>query len=605
MSEKLEWMSWGEAAFNRAKEENKLILIFLYSNWNHLSIETDRQVYSRPEIAELVDKYFVPVRVNCDLRPDVFEAFNRQYLNAVMTPAGGLVSNVPVQGEVEKFKSWFEHVTEDYRSGKLAAPPLSSRAWWHLPVKQPGKLNKDILGKAYGLFRKALDEDRKKIGAEGQASGMPGYDELEMAYLKKSVDENDEQKIFLNVESTGLKTYFDAVWGGMFRLGGDMEGPGARRAKLLDENARAIGVLSSAYLVYDDEYFLEMIKSNLDYINSFLSLRNGGYSGSQYSDLAGPAGYMEGAAFYSLDDAGRKKIGMPAIDKNVYADSNALLVKNLIQAADALSDSGLRNNAVNTMDYLFEKLWNDEKGVAHYIDGKGRTGAYGILRDNVYLLDAMIEVYESTGRTDYLNRAVKIAKLINSRFTNLSGGGYRAVVTDERLIKSLVGDHQPVETNMIMADCLRRLNIIAGIQTFITRAEKTLEDFAGDYSAASSVIPPVYAATVHRFTNKALVLTIVGDKNNSVTAELRREARRFYEPNKVVMTLDPVEDANELGQLPYKAKPEPTLYACVETACSLPMGDPARVNEHLRNFVGTYMHNREDGFRLQKLGPIE
>jgi uncharacterized protein YyaL (SSP411 family) len=102
--------------------------------------------------------------------------------------------------------------------------------------------------------------------------------------------------------------------------------------------------------------------------------------------------------------------------------------------------------------------------------------------------------------------------------------------------------------------------------------------------------------------NHPLKIVIVGNKKDAGTEALRREAAKFYLPNKVVLTLDPKEDAARLAELPYQARPKPTMYACVETACSMPVSDPAQVDSHLRRFVERYMLKKDKGpeaFKLQ------
>jgi hypothetical protein len=65
------WQAWGEAAFARAQAENKPILLDIGAVWCHWCHVMDRESYENPEMAERINRLFVPVKVDRDERPDV------------------------------------------------------------------------------------------------------------------------------------------------------------------------------------------------------------------------------------------------------------------------------------------------------------------------------------------------------------------------------------------------------------------------------------------------------------------------------------------------------------------------------------------------------
>jgi len=65
------WSPWGEAAFARAQAEDKPILLDIGAVWCHWCHVMDRESYEDPEIAALINEYFVAVKVDRDERPDV------------------------------------------------------------------------------------------------------------------------------------------------------------------------------------------------------------------------------------------------------------------------------------------------------------------------------------------------------------------------------------------------------------------------------------------------------------------------------------------------------------------------------------------------------
>jgi uncharacterized protein YyaL (SSP411 family) len=81
------WHPWGETAFARAQAEDKPILLDIGAVWCHWCHVMDRESYENPEIAALINEYFVAVKVDRDERPDVDARY--QAAVAAITGQGG------------------------------------------------------------------------------------------------------------------------------------------------------------------------------------------------------------------------------------------------------------------------------------------------------------------------------------------------------------------------------------------------------------------------------------------------------------------------------------------------------------------------------------
>jgi uncharacterized protein len=67
----VDWHEWGEAAFAKARSESKPILLDIGAVWCHWCHVIDRESYENPEIAALINQFYVAVKVDRDERPDV------------------------------------------------------------------------------------------------------------------------------------------------------------------------------------------------------------------------------------------------------------------------------------------------------------------------------------------------------------------------------------------------------------------------------------------------------------------------------------------------------------------------------------------------------
>jgi uncharacterized protein YyaL (SSP411 family) len=71
MHQPVAWNEWGSAAFSKARSEDKPILLDIGAVWCHWCHVMDRESYENTETAEIINKLFVPVKVDRDERPDV------------------------------------------------------------------------------------------------------------------------------------------------------------------------------------------------------------------------------------------------------------------------------------------------------------------------------------------------------------------------------------------------------------------------------------------------------------------------------------------------------------------------------------------------------
>ena len=78
------WNEWGATAFEKARAENKPVLLDIGAVWCHWCHVMDRESYEDPKTAEIINANFVPVKVDRDERPDV----DTRYQSAVQAISG-------------------------------------------------------------------------------------------------------------------------------------------------------------------------------------------------------------------------------------------------------------------------------------------------------------------------------------------------------------------------------------------------------------------------------------------------------------------------------------------------------------------------------------
>ena len=110
--------------------------------------------------------------------------------------------------------------------------------------------------------------------------------------------------------------------------------------------------------------------------------------------------------------------------------------------------------------------------------------------------------------------------------------------------------------------------------------EKALE---GNLEAAlqDSNAAAISGLAAARMSGHPLHIAVVGNPSDSLVTGLRNAAYHVFEPNKVILNLDPAKDAKRMETLMYPAEAAPALFVCVETLCSPPVRDPAQVEKQV------------------------
>lgn len=97
----VDWYPWGSVAFEKARRENKPIFVSIgYSTcyWCHVA---EREIYSNPQIAKLMNQWFINIKIDREERPDL----DRIYMLAtqIMTGTGGWPNNVFLTPDLKPF----------------------------------------------------------------------------------------------------------------------------------------------------------------------------------------------------------------------------------------------------------------------------------------------------------------------------------------------------------------------------------------------------------------------------------------------------------------------------------------------------------------------
>ncbi|MBI1722799.1 MAG: thioredoxin domain-containing protein [Gemmatimonadetes bacterium] len=179
------WHPWGDAAFAKARAEDKPILLDIGAVWCHWCHVMDGESYEDPELAAYLNEHFVCVKVDRDERPDVDARYQRAVqaltgqggwpLTAALTPDGDVFyggTYFPPDGKYGRpgFRAVLERVREIYHQQRdkveATAKELRGHLGQALDETARGELLPDLLGQAAEKMARLFDWRYGGFGAQ-------------------------------------------------------------------------------------------------------------------------------------------------------------------------------------------------------------------------------------------------------------------------------------------------------------------------------------------------------------------------------------------------------------------------------------------------------
>ncbi|MBI2542299.1 thioredoxin domain-containing protein [Candidatus Woesearchaeota archaeon] len=472
MKTKINWLEWGKSAFEKARKEDKPILLDLTAVWCHWCHVMDAGSYSDDDIAEAISKDFVPVKVDIDKRPDIKERYNMGgFPSTVFLNPDGCIIAGETYVPPERLKAMLKSVKEEYKKRKEEIKQKISEAAEKIikgEYASKAKISEDAVKEILLLVEGSFDSFYGGFGAQPKFPSPDVVDLLFLQYKKTKSKKCLEMAIkTLDEMRNGI---YDNVDFGFFRYSVSQDWKIPHYEKMLDTNAGLLRNYADAFDITGDEKYRETAVETISYINKFLSDQNGGgFYGSQDAD----------EEFYHLNADERKRKGYPHVDRTIYVDWNAMMISSYIKTGVVLNDGKITDFAVKTADFILEKCYDKGKGMSHYYDGEPHIR--GLLADNIHFLNCLVDIYAINKNQKYLGTMKELAGFILESFYDVKNGGFFDRIIEKGDFGTLNQRSRQFLDNSFCAVVFLRLHSIAKEEEYRQAAEKTLLYFADSY----------------------------------------------------------------------------------------------------------------------------
>ena len=313
----VDWYPWGAAAFTKAETEDKPVFLSIGYSTCHWCHVMEKESFEDPEIASVVNRLFVPIKVDREERPDI----DNTYMNVcqMITGSGGWPLNIFLTPDKKPIYAT-TYIPKSLKHGRLGIIDLLEKiadAWTSNRAKietsamqlvdslhkaeniqlNEMTLNDEPLGSALKFFKNNYDP---KSGGFGRAPKFPMSHNFFLLFRLWDRYGDEEAKIMALETLRAIRNggIYDQLGGGLHRYSVDHKWLVPHFEKMLYDQALLALAATEAFQITRENFFADMAEDILSYVLGNLTHSRGGFFCGEDADSEGQEG-----TYYLWDQA--------------------------------------------------------------------------------------------------------------------------------------------------------------------------------------------------------------------------------------------------------------------------------------------------------------
>jgi len=454
------WQTWSEDVLENAKQNKKPILLsigYASCHWCHVMAH---ESFEDKETADLMNKYFVNIKVDREERPDLdfvfqssFQLFNQtgggwpltMFLDENGVPfMGGTYFPKNSQNGLPSFKEVLQKVHDTYKEQKENIIKQKYLIVKNLDLKKNSVLSQDL----EPILEISLNYlDPIKGGYKG-APKFPTFNLYEtlLYFYNKTSNTKYLEPVTLLIKQICSKGIYDHVEGGISRYTVDEDWVIPHFEKMLYDNIQFILLLSRYCKINKDEYFRDKLDQTIEFIKKEFLNKNQLLGSAYDADSDGEEGKyyvytyddikeIENITnYFEIDEKGnwenkiilvekkkapkkvleklleiRLKKNKPFFDDKTQLDLNCMWISGLIAAHEVLPERGYLNLAESFFNLIEENYL--KKNIQH-----SYSKEIVFLEDYAFLINALNDLSDKTMNFKYKDLAKKLSTEAINKF---------------------------------------------------------------------------------------------------------------------------------------------------------------------------------------------
>jgi uncharacterized protein YyaL (SSP411 family) len=552
LATELKWSDWSEDLFTRAAAEKRFVILDLEAVWCHWCHVMEKTTYADPTVKSLLAEKYLPVRVDQDANPDLSGRYGDWGWPAtiVFAPDGSEI--VKMRGYIEpaRMQALLKAIIDDPSPG-----PSVGEAFEVKPSTSAflDKEQRAALGKNYN------ESYEEKLGGWGEAQKYIDADSMDLAIARAEAGDATATRRARQTLDAAIAV-IDPVWGGVFQYSEAGAWNRIHFEKIMSFQAQYLRQYSQAYALWKDAKYLAAARDIERYLAGFLRAPEGAFHVSQDADLNHD---VDGHTYYALSDGERRKLGMPRIDRNLYARENGWAISGMAAYYSVSGDAKAIEIAERAARWIIANRALGDGGFRH--GEKDRGGPF--IGDTLAMGQAFLDLYAATGDRDWLTSAAKAGDFITT-FRD-DAGGFFTSKTPEARTGVFARPAKLIDDQVQVARFMNMLHRYFGHDGYREQAAHAMRYLAGASMEMVRPLPGVLLAD-DELAVEPTHITIVGHKDDQRAQDLHAIARALPARYKRLEWLDLREGKLPNPDVEYPDMGEPAAFACSNRICSFP-----------------------------------
>jgi uncharacterized protein YyaL (SSP411 family) len=548
----LKWSDWNDELFSRATAEKRFVILDLEAVWCHWCHVMEKTTYADPDVQSLLASKYIPVRVDQDANPDLSSRYGDWGWPAtiVFGPDGSEIAKIRGYIEPERMQALLKAIIDDPSPGPSVADGFEVK-----PATSAflAKAQREQLSKNY-------DESYEEaLGGWGEVQKYIDADSMDLAITRAEAGDATATKRARQTLDAAL-ALIDPVWGGVFQYSETGSWRKPHFEKIMSFQAQYLRQYSQAYALWKEPRYLSAARDIERYLVAFLQGADGAFYVSQDADLNHD---VDGHKYYALDDAERRKLGMPRIDKNLYARENGWAISGLAAYYNISNDPKALQSAERAAKWVLANRARPDGGFDH--GPKDRGGPF--IGDTLAMGQAFLDLYAATGNRDWLTSAAKAGDFV-ATFRDEAGGFFTSRKSEAKT-GVFARPAKLMDDQVQVARFMNMLNRYYGSDAYREQASHAMRYLASASAEMMRPLPGVLLAD-EELAIEPTHVTVVGHKDDKRAQTLHTLARALPARYKRLEWLDLREGKLPNPDVEYPDLGEPAAFACSNRICSFP-----------------------------------
>ena len=263
----------------------------------------------------------------------------------------------------------------------------------------------------------------------------------------------------------------------------------------------------------------------------------------------------------------RAKRIRPQLDDKILLGWNALMNTACSKAFAATGEKRFKELAVSNMDFMLTKFATGKEQQFYHTWKEGKAKYPAFLDDYAYLIQALLQLQEITGDSQWLVKATNITRFVIEHFSEDSTGFFYYTTDYQKDVivrKKELYDGAVPSGNAMMAYNLYHLSILTANKEWGDRA-RTMVGSLGKVIIKYPTSFGYWASLLEEMTRGTNEIVIGGKQSGKLHEEVLKE----YIPNRVLMMTETGDPGFPL--LEGRAAEKPSVYLCRNYTCQQPV----------------------------------